>query len=355
MPNSLNSGFSANIDATKLVNGDHILSVKAYDNEGAGREIGERHVLVNNNGANLGPFGMIDFPLDKASLFCSITPGGIPSPCSPQECNDILTNVVAGWALDVGARLDQGSVAYVELQLDGATIANSVSDCVQVGQALTNCYGLSRPDVARNYSGYVGADISGFNFSFALLHNDADTEGVIEIRLPSAGQPGGLRDFQGHLTQAGQHIISMRAGDTQETVTQFGTMSVQILCDTTEGDQPAIGYIDTPSNYQFIDGQFLVFGWAYDFQGVATNGIEVDVDGQVVGIANYPLFRPDVPVNDPRVFTSNVGFAYSLDTTKLSNTEHDLVIYVIDKTFGGGNRTEIGRRKFVVDNNVVVH
>jgi hypothetical protein len=97
-------------------------------------DVGERHVLVSNNGANLGPFGMIDFPLDKASLFCSITPGGIPSPCSPQECNDILTNVVAGWALDVGARLDQGSVAYVELLLDGAIIAFT-SSSNEIGKA----------------------------------------------------------------------------------------------------------------------------------------------------------------------------------------------------------------------------
>jgi hypothetical protein len=179
---------------------------------------------------------------------------------------------------------------------------------------------------------------------------------VIELRLPSAGQPGGLRDFDGHTTVAGKHTIAIRAGDDTETVTQFGAMSVDILCDTTEGDQPAIGYIDTPSDYQFINGFFDVFGWAFDFQGVLIpNGIEVDVDGTIVGFAAYPLFRPDVPVNDPRVFTSNVGFSYILDTTKLSNSEHDLVIYVIDKTFGGGNRSEIGRRKFVVDNNVATH
>jgi hypothetical protein len=28
---------------------------------------------------------------------------------------------------------------------------------------------------------------------------------------------------------------------------------------------------------------------------------------------------------------------------------------VVDRAFGGGNRTEIGRRKFVVNNNVATH
>jgi len=77
------------------------------------------------------------------------------------------------------------------------------------------------------------------------------------------------------------------------------------------------------------------------------SSVEMDVDGQVVGNANYGLYRPDVPANDPRVFFPNVGFSYVLDTTRLSNSAHDLVIYVRDSA---GHRTEIGRRKCVVDN-----
>src|SRR5206468_2009919 len=75
VPNSLYAGFSANIDTTALVNGIHILSVRVTDNLGASRDLGSRNVQIVNNGANLAPFGDIDFPLDKASLFCeSITP-----------------------------------------------------------------------------------------------------------------------------------------------------------------------------------------------------------------------------------------------------------------------------------------
>jgi hypothetical protein len=51
----------------------------------------------------------------------------------------------------------------------------------------------------------------------------------------------------------------------------------------------------------------------------------------------------------------SVGFSFLLDTTRLSDSEHDLVIYVVDQRFGTPSRTEIGRRKFVVNNNALTH
>lgn len=342
VPLALYSGFSANINTTQFINGLHVVSVRATDNEGASRDLGSRTVQIINNGSNLPPFGQIDFPLDKASLFCSTIGGGIPSPCTPDICGQVLTNVVAGWALDVGSALDRGHVAYVELLLDGQIIANSRADCVQVGQVLTNCYGINRPDVARSYSGYPNADNAGFNFSFGLLRDDEDPTGTIYIFIPT-GSAGTLKLVG--VTTPGSHTLAIRAGDEEETVTQFGAMSVNVLCDQTTGDQPAFGYVDTPSDYQFINGEFEVFGWAFDFQGAVR--VEVDVDGHLLGTARYPLSRPDVPANDFRVFTSQVGFSYLLDTTALSDGAHDLVIYVTDRA---GNTTEIGRRKFVSNN-----
>jgi hypothetical protein len=347
LPLALYSGFSANINTTQFINGLHVLSVRATDNEGASRELGHRTVQVVNNGANLAPFGRIDFPLDKASLFCSSIGGGIPSPCTPDICGGILTNIVAGWTLDVGSALDRGQVSYVELLLDGAIIANTRTDCVQLGQALTNCYGVNRPDVARNYTGYVNADNAGFLFSFALVRDADDPTGQIFILLPTSNFDTFVL---AGVTSPGKHTIAIRVGDEEETVAQIAAMSVDILCDQQFGDQPAFGYIDTPTDYQFINGVFEVFGWASDFQQVQR--VEIDVDGQVVGIANYGLLRPDVREVDPRVFSANVGFSFLLDTTRLSDSPHDLVVYVIDRF---GNRSEIGRRKFVVNNNVATH
>jgi hypothetical protein len=335
----------ANIDTTAFVNGLHIISVNATDSEGASRELGHRTVQVINNGSNLPPFGQIDFPLDKASLFCSGSVGGFPSPCTPEVCSPSLFNVVIGWALDVGSALDRGQVSYLELLLDGQIIANTRSDCIQVNGALTNCYGINRPDVARLYSGYVNADNAGFNFSFFLGRNEDN--GQIQILSPRTAS--GLPELVG-FTTGGKHTLAIRAGDEEETVTQFGAMSVDILCELQGGDQPAFGYVDEPTDYEFINGIFEVVGWATDFQGVSR--VEVDVDGQVVGIANYGLLRPDVPKNDFRVTSAFVGFGFPLDTTALSDSPHDLVIYVVDRD---ANRTEIGRRKFVVNNNVATH
>jgi hypothetical protein len=258
--------------------------------------------------------------------------------------------VVAGWALDVGARLDQGQVAYVELLLDGNILANTRTDCIQVGRNFINCYGINRPDVARSYSGYVNADNAGFSFSFALIRSETDPTGLIAIALPTAE----AQTFRvvGY-TLPGKHDLAVRVGDVEETVTQLGAMSVDVFCDQTQFDRAAFGYVDTPSNYQFINGIFTVFGWAVDLDGIQR--VEVDVDGQVVGNATYGLSRPDVPAADPRVSSVNVGFGFALDTTRLSDSEHDLVIYVVDRTFGTPRRTEIGRRKFVVNNNALTH
>ncbi|HEY1251013.1 MAG TPA: hypothetical protein VGH97_07460 [Thermoanaerobaculia bacterium] len=353
VPFSLYTGFVANVDATKLVNGVHTLSVVATDGDGGSREIGERTVLVNSVGANLGPFGRIDFPLDKASLLCEVvsqdTGGGCPSPCIPRTF-PIVANPVEGWALDVGAALDRGQVSYVELMLDGAIIANTRSDCLQVGQALTNCYGLNRPDVARAYPGYVNADNAGFAFSFGLVRSGASSVIDVESLRQDPDHPDNTVYLPQFQTVAGKHTLSIRAGDEEETLTQFGAMSVDILCDETSANQPAFGYIDTPSDYQFIDGLFEVFGWAFDFQGI--NHVEVDVDGSDMGPAVYGLNRPDVPQQDVRVTNPFVGFSFILDTTKLPDSEHDLVVYVFDRS---GVKSEIGRRKMVVNNNVATH
>jgi hypothetical protein len=362
VPNSLNSGFQANIDTTALVNGIHILTVWAWDDQGLGRDIGDRTIQVINNGANLAPFGAIDFPLDKASLLCTTftsTVDGYPSPCTPELCGGatFTPNFVQGWALDVGARLDAGQVAYVELLLDGAIIANSRTDCVQLGTTMNNCYGINRPDIAQQYPGYVNADNAGFNFTVYFVRNTSAINPLglsnsLGVYVPTADplNPAALAGF----TTPGKHTIAIRGGDDTSTVTQFGAMSVDILCDETGAagaDQPSFGYIDAPANMEQINGSaYQVFGWAFDIQGIQT--VQVDVDGQVVGNATYGLFRPDVPANDPRVRTTNTGFSFILDTTQLSNTQHDIVVYVIDH---GGHRTEIGRRKAVVNNNVSTH
>ena len=172
-------------------------------------------------------------------------------------------------------------------------------------------------------------------------------------------------------TFSGKHTLAIRAGDEKETVTQFAAISVDVLCDLGPfSDRPAIGYIDTPSPYQFIKGVFTFSGWAFDPDSggrAGANGIvrlDIDIDGQVVGSIFPPyISRPDVPAADFRVpaapgvfpLTAFVGWAFPFDTSRLSDSEHDLVVYAVDtpdaRIGRPAFRTEIGRRKFVVFNN----
>ena len=380
VPNSFNSGFVANIDTTAFVDGVHQISVRAFDGQGSSNVIGTRTVQIINNGSNLPPFGFLDFPLDKSSILCSPVisttpqppPGGCPSPCFPPGPTGqppvpvaFYKNVVAGWALDVGSRLDLGQVSYVELLIDGEIIANTRRDCIRTGTILANCYGVNRPDVARAYSGYVNADNSGFLFLFALQQDPGN--GLFDVLIPD---PFGQPVFTG-LVASGKHTISIRAGDEKETVTQFAAISVDVLCDLGQfSDQPAFGYIDSPSQLQFVKGVFSFSGWAFDYdnggQSSNVNGItrlDIDIDGQVVG-SLFPPFasRPDVPANDFRVPatltptgpTAFVGWTFAFDTGRLSDTQHDLVVYAVDTpnaaTGRPAFRSEIGRRKFVVFN-----
>lgn len=377
VPNSANSGWVANIDTTAFVDGVHVISARAFDGQGSSNVLGTRTVTIVNVGPNLPPFGYLDTPLDKASILCSsdnpfVDSTTCPEPCFPTGLLGLSVpvsyykNVVAGWALDVGAREDKGQVSYVELLIDGQIIANTRRDCVRTGRVFANCYGVNRPDVARAYPGYVNADNSGFSFLFTLVPDPGNE--LFAVIVPDAtGFP-----VVGGFTGAGKHTLSIRVGDEKETVTQIAAISVDALCDSGRfEDHSAFGYIDVPSQLQFVKGTATFSGWAFDSdnggQAPWVNGItrlEIDIDGRVVGTIFPPLIgRADVPANDYRVpatpFTAGplafVGWAFTFNTVNYSDTQHDLVVYAVDTsdplTGRPAFRSEIGRRKFVVFNN----
>lgn len=361
LPKSLYSGFLAVLDSTRLLDGMHVLSVRAWDDQGASSELGTRVFQVNNNGGLLGPFGALDYPLDESTLICGpsvpvSSPGGCPSPCFPGGNTggggvpaSFFPNVVRGWALDTGARLDKGQVSYVELMLDGNILANTRADCVVSGTAYANCYGLNRPDIAHAYQGFVNAASSGFQFNFGLAH-DPLSVGLLDIFVPTSSGVQ-LAGF----TLPGKHTLSLRVGDEEETVSEFGAMSVYVTCDASSSnpDKASFGNIDVPGNETFVTGVLPVLGWAHDFDLGGVTSVDLAVDGTVIVNLNVPtgtygLRRDDVIASDIRVSTPFVGFAYGLDTTRLGDSEHDLTAYAYDRA---GHRTLIGRRKFIVYNN----
>ena len=347
VPSSLYSGFLANIDTTNFIGGVHTLEVRATDNTGANSSLGTRNIEIVNNQGNLGPFGWLDFPNDSASLLCSPgSSGGGPSPPTPAS---VTLNYASGWALSTGTRPGLGSVVWVELLIDGAVISNTTRDCFVFNGRLTNCYGLNRPDVPRVFPGYLNGDNSGFSFAFGFT-TDAPA-GLLTIRIP---YPDGSVPAVGY-TRPGKHTLSIRAGSDEGEALQIASISIDVLCDATVSNSPAFGYIDTPKLDEFITSVYQFSGWAYDLQGVRR--VEIALDGPVVarsddGTATYGVSRPDVPAADPRVPSQNVGWTCLLDTTKMGDGLHEVAVYVVDLV---GQRSEIGRLRFVVNNNVLTH
>jgi hypothetical protein len=100
-----------------------------------------------------------------------------------------------------------------------------------------------------------------------------------------------------------------------------------------------------------------VLGWAIDLDSVVRVRILIDGFVQIdavrgVDFAEYGLPSPDVAIAYPNYPNrGNARFRFWLDTTKLSNSEHDLIIEVLD---GRGNRRSAGTRRFLVDNNTLV-
>lgn len=87
--------------------------------------------------------------------------------------------------------------------------------------------------------------------------------------------------------------------------------------------------IDQPSAGSTLSGSTAISGWAFDDGRVAK--VEILIDGAADGVADYGSPRPDVQVVYPSS-PVNVGFNYSLDTTKYTNGPHTLNVRATDSS-----------------------
>lgn len=93
---------------------------------------------------------------------------------------------------------------------------------------------------------------------------------------------------------------------------------------------PAMGDVNNPSNGLIVSGNVQVRGWFLDGSGVSK--IDILVDGEVDGTAATEIARPDVLNAYPAYANGNSGYQYVLDTTKLTNGSHNIVIRETSKT-----------------------
>jgi len=91
----------------------------------------------------------------------------------------------------------------------------------------------------------------------------------------------------------------------------------------------AVGATDFPMPGSTISGTATASGWAFD--NVVVTKIEVLVDGVADGVATYGSPRPDVAGTYPHA-AANIGYSYSLDTTKYADGPHILNVRVTDSS-----------------------
>jgi N-acetylmuramoyl-L-alanine amidase len=124
-------------------------------------------------------------------------------------------------------------------------------------------------------------------------------------------------------------------------------LPVFFKCSDSSADSPSFGFIDIPSPIMdYVTGNVVMQGWALDFDSIVA--VEIIIDGNYVGQAQYGFPRPDVREQNPQFFGSlNSGWRFQMDTTQLSNARHRVTARVLD---GRGNRIEIGSVDFYVLN-----
>jgi hypothetical protein len=340
-PDAIFAGFVLNIDSTRYANGVHTVTVKAVDDQGQQGLLGVRRVQMFNNSPNLAPFGEVEFPLLNATWIgdCSRANPNGPGPSGNPGgiVNPSLLMLASGWAMDTSVAQERGGVERVILEIDGTVVKDTRVNCHRerfLANALVDCYGYYRPDIEILYPGFQQVPNVGFQF-------------FVDV---------GLLLTQERFVE-GAHLLVFKALDRENTASLLREVPVNMECATVNTDPPPIGSIDDPSNYEFIGGVFPVIGWALDLDTVVKVRILIDGFPQIDALSGHDFAvlgfnSPDIAVQFPNFPQAGVArFLFSLDTTKLANSEHDLLIEVTD---GRGHVRSAGTRRFIVDNNTLV-
>jgi Bacterial Ig domain len=333
-PDSALPGFGYFLDTSHYLNGLHTVQPQVRSRAGEVALLEPRTIQFTNNEATLLPFGAIDFPKAQAELrgTCNFDPG------APRRYS-----VIYGWALDAGVTPQDYGIGYVQLLIDRAVVADSDLDCTfnSVTGGLTQCYGLLRQDIEKQYPSLKDSPHSGFRF-------------VLDIGALVAS-PG--PEFDPPYNQ-GAHILTIRAGDQANNARNIAEIPVTFSCDCNQSDprtcnpsntnENSFGDIDVPRNGLIYSGTMTTTGWALDWDGIKQ--VFILVDGNFVGTAFFGIPRPDVTdltfyPGYPNV--SAPGWQFSFDTHQFSNGEHSLDVVVLDTR---GANIFIGKRRFVIGN-----
>ena len=317
-PDGVNSGFGILLDSTRYSNDLHVFEARVTSNSGEQVFLNPIVLQVNNVTSTLKPFGAITFPNPSSEM---------NGTCDLENPNRILSPI-GGWALDLGIEVGDTGVKYVELLVNGALYANTLTDCFfdEDWGGLTNCYGLQSLDVERMLPTIANSPHARFRF-------------VLDV--------GYLVSALGY--SQGAHTITLRAGDYEGNFANIAEMPVVFFCDENTGDHGGFGFIDRPYGGERTYGVTPVSGWALDAEGI--DHIEIYLDGHDVGTANFGFPRADISSFYPGYPDSVApGWNFLLDTTLTSDGNHHIQAVAVDIF---GYQSVIGEHYIVIDNELV--
>jgi len=146
---------------------------------------------------------------------------------------------------------------------------------------------------------------------------------------PGAVMEGDIYLIAGPYWEGRQTVYELQAQDTGGLVDEL----------------PPFAVMDWPVTGQNMTGTVTVYGWGFDDTQVAS--MEVLVDGAPAGTATYGSSRPDVASVFPNASTE-IGFAYSLDTRRYGNGSHVVEVRATD---AAGNTALLPKAVVSMNNN----
>ncbi|MED1642985.1 Ig-like domain-containing protein, partial [Brevibacillus agri] len=276
------------------------------------------------------------------------------------------STTVAGWFLT------SAPVTRYDVLLDGTVIGIATP-------------GIARPDIALLYPDYENSH-AGFSYALDLsgLQAGEHTVAVIAVdqegkqhplpekrfvvgqtapvlRLQYGEQPVALpkaaskslsitailedqnaRDVTGEAVYAHEHadvihvsplgvVTGLKVGMAKVVASYGGqTVTIPVVVTETEAEsQQAKGQLELPFERAVIGGTTTLQGWILDPAGIAK--VDVLVDGQFQGTAEYGEPRPDIAALYPHYRQANAGFRYLLDTLKFSEGAHKVTVRATNK------------------------
>ncbi|MFC2161647.1 hypothetical protein ACFLRX_08355 [Acidobacteriota bacterium] len=292
---------SVSVDSSSLAPGTYEAVISVSSAEALNSPATVRvFVTIAAAGTTSGPFGVLDTPVDGASVSGSIA--------------------VTGWALD------DIEVARIEIKRasHGLDLPDSIGadGLVYIGDALF--VEGSRPDVEQLYSSYPMSNRAGWGYMLLTFGLPNQGNGTYVLHAFAY-------DIEGNRVWLGQKTIY---SDNANSVIPFGT-------------------IDTPVQGGIVSGtQYVNFGWGLTPQPktipVDGSTIWVWVDGVALGHPVYNIYRTDIATSFPGYANSDGAIGYfHLDTTSLADGMHTISWTITDNA---GITGGIGSRFFTVVN-----